>query len=70
MGVNEHLPEAALVDDATADFLPLPVREIQEGEDRRAAGAWAQLRVRPVVGQVAVARRLRRRSTRGRAVSV
>lgn len=55
---------------ASPSDLPLPVGEVQEGEDRGAAGSWAEFSVRAVVWQVAVAGRLGRRGTGGGAVSI
>lgn len=55
---------------ASLSDLPLPVGEVQEGEDRGAAGSWAEFSVRAVIRQVAVAGRLGRRGTGGGAVSI
>lgn len=51
-------------------YLPLPVGEVQEGEDGGAAGAGADLRVGPLIWEIAVAGGLSRRRTGRGAVGI
>lgn len=66
---KEWIDTSKIATDSQSD-LPLPVGEVQEGENRGAAGTRAEFSVRAVIWQVAVAGWLSWRGTGGGAVSI